>query len=72
MNGVREEISADFMRHRESFAGGDIFILAVLPDGRGFRCHPVESGLAAEELSRDEMIAAIIELYGGVAPFRKN
>ncbi|RVP57113.1 hypothetical protein CN071_27825 [Sinorhizobium meliloti] len=58
--------------HRRSFSGGGFFILAVAPDGRGFRCYPVESGLEAEELNRDEMAAAIVELYGGFAPFRQN
>ncbi|WP_027991912.1 hypothetical protein [Sinorhizobium meliloti] len=67
-----QALADEFARRRQSFAGGDIFILAVLPDGRGFRCHTVESGLEAEELSRDEMAAAIIELYGGMAQFRKN
>lgn len=58
-------------RHRQASPAAAIFVLAVTPDGRGFRCHPVESGLEAEELSRDEMIAALVELYGGVAAFRE-
>lgn len=65
-------LADEFVRHRRGFAGGDVYILAVMPDGRGFRCYPVESALEAEELNRDEMIAAIIELYGGLAPLRTN
>ncbi|MBP1881947.1 hypothetical protein [Sinorhizobium mexicanum] len=56
-----------FARHRHAFNGGGVFILAVTPDGWGFRCYPVESGLEAEELSRADMIAALMELYSPAA-----
>ncbi|ASP51469.1 hypothetical protein GOC53_14875 [Sinorhizobium medicae] len=62
-----------FQRHRESFSGGDLRCLVVLPDGSGFDCRPVagRETMAAEHLSRDELIAMLLEFYG-LAAFRGN
>jgi hypothetical protein len=59
-------------RHRHGFGGG-FLALVIAPDGSGLSCRPVSGETTdCERLSRDEMIEAIVELYGGLASFRRN
>ncbi|RVQ54223.1 hypothetical protein [Sinorhizobium meliloti] len=53
--------------HGQSFSGEGFSVLAIAPDGSGFRLHPIDTGMDAEPLSRREMIGALVQLYGILA-----
>ncbi|MCA1365823.1 hypothetical protein I6F15_00145 [Bradyrhizobium sp. BRP14] len=69
---ITQDLGEAYARtQQQNFRKEDYSVLAALPDGSGFRLHPVDSGLEAERLSRDDMITAVIELFG-LAAFMGN
>ncbi|MDX0572109.1 hypothetical protein CN072_29400 [Sinorhizobium meliloti] len=62
MTTLADEIAKE---SRRAGYGTDVFILAVTPNGSSFLCRPTgPDDMSAERLSREDTVAAIIEIFG--------
>lgn len=61
-----EDLPEAFARSRQSFGGGALAVLIILPDGSGFRAVPNDDGetVSSERLSSAEMLADVMAVYG--------
>ncbi|PJR11498.1 hypothetical protein [Sinorhizobium meliloti] len=71
MTPSKTPLSDAIAGHYQSFSEEGFSVLAVLPDGSGFRLYPVDTGLESERLSRTDVIAELVEIYG-LAAFKGN
>ncbi|MQX70035.1 hypothetical protein [Sinorhizobium meliloti] len=65
-----EPLPEAFQRHHEGFSGDGFIALVIAFDGSGLLCRPAAGETTeCERLSRDDMVAALVDIYG-LATFR--
>ncbi len=64
-----ETLPDAYERARQSFGGGSLAVLIILPDGSGFRAVPNDDGetVSSERLTSAEMLADVMAVYGVAA-----